>query len=194
MRERADAAQSGKKPVREKRLVRKRALAQKVFFQKKSSSQEIRLSPAQFARKQKDFTPAFPLFQARFLIFQAKKQEPAIFLSGTKALSEKLGVPVLEISAMKGTGIDRVTEKAIALAKSGEVAPVKHSFSAEVEDYIQKVEEKLLPRVEYSINSYRIAQIEPVMLEECNRLYKENKSRFPDKERRGHDERGHLDP
>jgi len=61
----------------------------------------------------------------------------------TKALSEKLGVPVMEISAMKGTGIDRVTEKAIALAKSGEVAPVKHSFSAEVEDYIQKVEEKL---------------------------------------------------
>ena len=49
-----------------------------------------------------------------------------------------------------------------------------------LEANVQKVEEKLLPRVEYSINSYRIAQIEPVMLEECNRLYKENKSIFPD--------------
>ena len=61
----------------------------------------------------------------------------------TKALSDKLGVPVLEISAMKGTGIDKVAEKAIALAKAGEVAERKHSFSKEVEDYIGRVEEKL---------------------------------------------------
>ena len=61
----------------------------------------------------------------------------------TKALSDKLGVPVLEISAMKGTGIDQVTEKAIELAKAGRVAERKHSFSKEVEDYIQRVEEKL---------------------------------------------------
>ncbi|MBR3538388.1 MAG: ferrous iron transporter B, partial [Eubacterium sp.] len=61
----------------------------------------------------------------------------------TKALSDKLGVPVLEISAMKGTGIDQVTEKAIELAKAGRAAERKHSFSKEVEDYIQRVEEKL---------------------------------------------------
>ena len=61
----------------------------------------------------------------------------------TKALSDKLGVPVMEISAMKGTGIDKVTEKAIELAKAGKVAERKHSFSKEVEEYIQQVEEKL---------------------------------------------------
>ena len=61
----------------------------------------------------------------------------------TKVLSEKLGVPVVEISAMKGTGIDQVTEKAIALAKLGDVAEQKHTFSKEVEGYIQRVEDKL---------------------------------------------------
>jgi len=61
----------------------------------------------------------------------------------TKALSDKLGVPVMEISAMKGTGIDQVTEKAIELARSGRVAERKHTFSKEAEDYIRQVEEKL---------------------------------------------------
>ena len=61
----------------------------------------------------------------------------------TKALSDKLGVPVLEISAMKGTGIDKVVEKAIALAKLNDVAERKHSFAPEVEEYIQRVEDRL---------------------------------------------------
>ena len=61
----------------------------------------------------------------------------------TKALSDKLGVPVVEISAMKGTGIDKVTEKAIALAEKKEIAERKHSFAPEVEEYIHRVEERL---------------------------------------------------
>jgi len=61
----------------------------------------------------------------------------------TKVLSEKLGVPVFEISAMKGTGIDQVTEKAIELAKAGTVSKRRHEFSADVEKTIRKVEEKL---------------------------------------------------
>ena len=61
----------------------------------------------------------------------------------TKVLEEKLGVPVVEISAMKGTGIEKVTEKAIELARRGEPAERRHTFSAEAEAYIQRVEEKL---------------------------------------------------
>ena len=49
-----------------------------------------------------------------------------------------------------------------------------------LEANVKNVEEKLLAQVEYSINSYRIAQIEPIMLDECNRLYEQNKKRFPD--------------
>ena len=37
----------------------------------------------------------------------------------TKALSDKLGVPVMEISAMKGTGIDKVTETVLCHQASG---------------------------------------------------------------------------
>ena len=45
-----------------------------------------------------------------------------------------------------------------------------------LENNIDSVEEKLRPDVEYTVNMHRIALIEPVMLDECNRLYKENKS------------------
>ena len=61
----------------------------------------------------------------------------------TKALSGKLGVPVLEISAMKGTGIHEVTDKAIELAKAGNAAVETIGFSEKTENYIQAVEEKL---------------------------------------------------
>ncbi len=61
----------------------------------------------------------------------------------TKVLSDKLGVPVFEISAMKGTGIDQVTEKAIELAKAGTESKRRYEFSADVEKTIRKVEEKL---------------------------------------------------
>ena len=61
----------------------------------------------------------------------------------TKALSEKLGVPVYEISAMKGTGIDQVTAKAVELANAKAVAERRHEFSEEAESFIHRVEERL---------------------------------------------------
>lgn len=58
-------------------------------------------------------------------------------------LSQKLGCEVVEISALKGTGIQKAAEKAVALASDKKrVAPV-HSFDKDVEAVITKVEEKL---------------------------------------------------
>ena len=61
----------------------------------------------------------------------------------TDKLSQKLGCEVVEISALKGTGIQEAAEKAVALASDKKrVAPV-HSFDKDVEAVITKVEEKL---------------------------------------------------
>jgi ferrous iron transporter FeoB len=58
-------------------------------------------------------------------------------------LSKKLGCEVVEISALKGTGIQKAAEKAVALAqKKNTVTPV-HEFSPALENTILKVEDKL---------------------------------------------------
>ena len=48
-----------------------------------------------------------------------------------KSLSDQLGVPIIEISALKGKGIDQVAQAAIDAAKSKK-APVPPKFSSEV--------------------------------------------------------------
>jgi len=57
-------------------------------------------------------------------------------------LSKKLGCEVVEISALKGTGIQKAAEKAVALAQKKAAAPV-HTFSPEAENIISAVEDKL---------------------------------------------------
>ena len=58
-------------------------------------------------------------------------------------LSKKLGCEVVEISALKGTGIQEAANKAVALAqKKTTMAPV-HEFSAKAEEIISTVEAKL---------------------------------------------------
>lgn len=58
-------------------------------------------------------------------------------------LSQKLGCEVVEISALKGTGIQKAAEKAVVLAnKKSNMAPV-HTFSPEVESVLESVEAKL---------------------------------------------------
>ena len=58
-------------------------------------------------------------------------------------LSKKLGCEVVEISALKGTGISKAAERAIAATqKKSSVTPV-HEFAQEVEDVIKTVETKL---------------------------------------------------
>lgn len=58
-------------------------------------------------------------------------------------LSQKLGCEVLEISALKGTGVQRAAEKAVALAQKKNTAVPVHRFAEEVENVISEVEEKL---------------------------------------------------
>ena len=55
-------------------------------------------------------------------------------------LSQKLGCPVVEISALKLTGIDEATDIAIETAKKGKVIP-RHYFSGDVEHAIAHIEE-----------------------------------------------------
>ena len=69
-------------------------------------------------------------------------------------LSQKLGCEVVEISALKGTGITKAAEKAVALAQQkGVVTPV-HEFSKEVEDVIHEVEAKLGSSVDEAQNRF----------------------------------------
>ena len=60
-----------------------------------------------------------------------------------KTLGEKLGCEVVEISALKGTGVQKAAEKAVALAQSKNAAQRVHSFDAAVEEQITAVENKL---------------------------------------------------
>lgn len=58
-------------------------------------------------------------------------------------LSKKLGCEVVEISALKGTGIQNAAEKAVALAKKKKVDAPVHEFAMGVESVIRSVEKKL---------------------------------------------------
>ena len=55
-----------------------------------------------------------------------------------KKLSEKLGVEIVEISALKGTGVDKAAEAAINAAKKG-IAPAAPKFSGEVEQVLDSL-------------------------------------------------------
>ncbi|MBD5536601.1 MAG: ferrous iron transport protein B [Lachnospiraceae bacterium] len=58
-------------------------------------------------------------------------------------LSEKLGCEVVEISALKGTGIEKAAQKAVNVAKQKKAANVVHKFASEVEEVITTVEARL---------------------------------------------------
>lgn len=58
-------------------------------------------------------------------------------------LSKKLGCEVVEISALKGTGVQKAAEKAVAAATKKNASMRVHEFNPQVESVIQTVEEKL---------------------------------------------------
>lgn len=58
-------------------------------------------------------------------------------------LSEKLGCEVVEISALKGTGIQKAAEKAVEIANQKNNRPPVHKFAAEVESVLDSIEDKL---------------------------------------------------
>ena len=55
------------------------------------------------------------------------------------ALSERLGVPVVEVSALRNTNLDALVNKAVAAGKVGKVQPGAPCFSPEVEDALGKI-------------------------------------------------------
>lgn len=57
-----------------------------------------------------------------------------------EGLSKALGCPVVEISALKLSGIEEATDKAIEVAKKGKIIP-RHYFSGDVEHAIAHIEE-----------------------------------------------------
>ena len=60
-----------------------------------------------------------------------------------KALGDALGCEVVEISALKGTGVKKAAEKAVAAAQQKKVVDRVHAFAQDVEDTIATVEDKL---------------------------------------------------
>ncbi|MDO4323645.1 MAG: ferrous iron transport protein B [Lachnospiraceae bacterium] len=58
-------------------------------------------------------------------------------------LSQKLGCEVVEISALKGTGVTQAAERAVALANKKQAAVPVHEFDQNVEEVISAVENKL---------------------------------------------------
>ena len=61
----------------------------------------------------------------------------------TAKLKEALGCEVVEISAMKGEGIDTAAQKAVKAARSGTAAAQDKVFSAEVENVLSKIENEI---------------------------------------------------
>lgn len=58
----------------------------------------------------------------------------------TAKLSEVVGCPVIEISALKGTGIKDAAEAAVRAAQSGQTAGAVHKFDKKVEDVLKDIE------------------------------------------------------
>ncbi|MBR2590041.1 MAG: ferrous iron transport protein B [Clostridia bacterium] len=61
----------------------------------------------------------------------------------TKELSRRLACPVVEISALKGSGVEEAAQAAIQAAQSGASTP-QHAFSGVVEHALAHIEERLL--------------------------------------------------
>ena len=78
----------------------------------------------------------------------------------TDKLSKKLGCEVVEISALKGTGIKEAAEKAVKLAESKKAAVVAHEFSKEAEDIISEVEAKIIGMPEEQKRFFAIKLLE----------------------------------
>ena len=69
----------------------------------------------------------------------------------TKKLADKLGCEVVEISAMKGEGIETAASKAVEAAKANKTIVVEKSFDSNVEGVLSQIEEKLKGQVDDSL-------------------------------------------
>ncbi len=81
-----------------------------------------------------------PVVMAVNMIDLVEKNGDAVNL---RALGEKMGCETIGISALKGTGITKAAERAVALAQAGQTNARVHRFSDAVEELIAAVEDKL---------------------------------------------------
>ncbi len=88
----------------------------------------------------------------------------------TEGLAERLGCKVVEISALKGTGIEEAAEAAIAAAKDGKTVPM-HTFSGPVEHAIAHIEEAAvhgLPEEQQRWYAIKVFERDEKVLERLN--------------------------
>ncbi|MBR7082719.1 MAG: ferrous iron transporter B, partial [Clostridia bacterium] len=88
----------------------------------------------------------------------------------TDELSRQIGCPVIEISALKGTGITDAAEAAIEAAKNGKTIP-QHSFSGPVEHALAHIEEAVvhdMPEEQQRWYAVKIFERDEKVLEKLN--------------------------
>ncbi len=88
-----------------------------------------------------------------------------------EVLSKKIGCPVIEISALKGEGIQQAADAAIAAAKAEKKAPkhISHIFSGAVEHAIAHIEEAAvhnMPEDQQRWYAVKIFERDPKVLEQ----------------------------
>lgn len=90
-----------------------------------------------------------------------------------EVLSKKIGCPVIEISALKGEGIQEAADAAIAAAKEEKKTPkhISHIFSGAVEHAIAHIEEATvhnMPEEQQRWYAVKIFERDPKVLEQLN--------------------------
>lgn len=95
----------------------------------------------------------------------------------TAELSKRLGCQVVEISALKGTGIKEAADKAVLLARQGSNNLPVHKFQDVVEDGLKKIEDSLSSSVPQEQKRFFA-----IKLFERDEKIKETMSKIPDVE------------
>ncbi len=72
----------------------------------------------------------------------------------TAKLAEELGVEIVEISALKGTGVEKAAAKAVEVAKAGKSIRPRHQFTGSVEHALAHIEELVLHDKDESIQRW----------------------------------------
>ncbi len=86
------------------------------------------------------------------------------------ALADKLGCKIVEISALKGEGVDAAAEAAVEAAKNGKTVPM-HTFSGPVEHAIAHIEEAAIhgmPEEQQRWYAIKIFESDDKVLEKLN--------------------------
>lgn len=99
-----------------------------------------------------------PVVLALNMVDLMKKNHIAI---DVKALSKKLGCPVVETSALKKTGLKEVVEEAVRLSKNNKAAVLPAIFDSRIEARVDKIESELPTGIpESSVRWYAIKLLE----------------------------------